>query len=114
MLDFSWSELLIVLLVAILAIGPKQIPDMLYGLGRIVRRMQYVRFAISKQFDDFMIRSDLKEMQDLTKQMGMPKTSILDEIEEDGRMDVPPQKIEKKPQVQGDLLSDIPTTKKEG
>lgn len=92
MLDFSWSELLIVLLVAILAIGPKQIPDVLYGLGRIVRRMQYMRFALTRQFDDFMEQSDLRQMQDLTKQMGMPKTSIHDEQAEDEEMvDLPPE-----------------------
>ncbi|MDY0030130.1 MAG: twin-arginine translocase TatA/TatE family subunit [Pseudobdellovibrionaceae bacterium] len=95
MLDFSWSELLIVLLVAILAIGPKQIPDVLYALGRIVRRMQYMRFALTKQFDDFMLQSDLKEMQDLTKQMGMPKTSALDEMEDDEMHALPPKSNEK-------------------
>lgn len=95
MLDFSWSELLIVLLVAILAIGPKQIPDVLYALGRIVRRLQYMRFALTKQFDDFMMQSDLKEMQDLTKQMGMPKTSVLDEMEQDEMHVLPSQPKEK-------------------
>ena len=66
MLDFSWSELLMVAVVAVLAIGPKQIPDVLYGLGRIVRRLQYMRFAMSKQFDDFMEKSDLAEMRKIS------------------------------------------------
>ena len=100
MLDLSWSELLIVLLVAILAIGPKQIPDVLYALGRIVRRLQYMRFALTKQFDDFMLQSDLKEMQDLTKQMGMPKTSMLDEMEHDEMHAMSSQPKEEKTQSQ--------------
>jgi Sec-independent protein translocase protein TatA len=62
MLDFSWSEFLVVLVVAILAIGPKQLPDVLYGLGRMVRRLQYFRFAMGKQFDTFMEQSDLAEI----------------------------------------------------
>ncbi|HNQ92417.1 MAG TPA: twin-arginine translocase TatA/TatE family subunit [Alphaproteobacteria bacterium] len=66
MLDFSWSELLMVAVVAIIAIGPKQLPDMLYGLGRIVRRLQYMRFALGKQFDDFMEQSDLAEMRKIS------------------------------------------------
>ena len=41
MLDFSWSEFLVVILVAVLAIGPKQLPEVLHGLGKIVRRLQY-------------------------------------------------------------------------
>lgn len=96
MLDFSWSEFLVVLLVAIVAIGPKQIPDVMYGLGRIVRRMQYMRFALTRQFDDFMEQADLKQMQDLTKQMGMPKTSIHDEREGDEMVAQPPEKEEQK------------------
>jgi sec-independent protein translocase protein TatB len=62
MLDFSWSEFLVVLVVAVLAIGPKQLPDVLYGLGRMVRRFQYFRFAVGKQFDMFMEHADLNEI----------------------------------------------------
>lgn len=69
MLDFSWSELLVVIIVAILAIGPQQIPDVLYRIGRIVRRLQYMRFALSKQFEDFMEKSDLEEMRKISDQV---------------------------------------------
>lgn len=64
MLDFSWSELLVVLIVAILAIGPKQIPDILYHLGRFTRRLQYMRYALTRQFDDFMTDTELKKISD--------------------------------------------------
>ncbi len=67
MLDFSWSELMVVIVVAVLAVGPKQLPEVLHGLGRIVRRLQYMRFAMTKQFDDFMEQSDLKELRDQAK-----------------------------------------------
>ena len=62
MLDFSWSELLVVIVVAVIVIGPKQIPDILYHLGRMTRRLQYMRFALSKQFDDFMEQTELKQI----------------------------------------------------
>lgn len=62
MLDFSWAELLIIVAVAVFVIGPKDIPKMMYGLGRVLRRVQYVRFAISKQFDDMMQAGDLEEL----------------------------------------------------
>ncbi len=64
MFDVSWSELLLVIVVAVVAIGPKQIPDMLYGLGRLVRRLQYMRFAMSKQFEDFMEQNDLNTIRE--------------------------------------------------
>ncbi len=62
MLDFSWSELLVVLIVAVFAIGPKQLPEVLYSLGRIVRRLQYMRFAVTRQFDDFMAETELQDI----------------------------------------------------
>lgn len=62
MLDFSWSELLVVIIVAVFAIGPKQLPALLYGLGRIIRRLQYMRYAVTRQFDDFMAETDLQDI----------------------------------------------------
>lgn len=62
MLDFGWAELLILVAVAVFVIGPKDIPNVMYGLGRIVRRIQYVRFAISQQFDDIMNTGDMEEL----------------------------------------------------
>ncbi len=83
MLDFSWSEFLIVLVVAVLAIGPKQIPDVLYTLGRLVRRLQYMRFALGKQFEDFMQDSDLNEMRKISDHVHSVKSTVEDETEHD-------------------------------
>lgn len=61
MFDFSWSEFLVVIVVALIAIGPKQLPDVLYGLGKIMRRLQYMRYALTRQFDDFMDHNELRQ-----------------------------------------------------
>lgn len=63
MFDFSWSELLIIVAVAVLVIGPKELPAVMQTLGRIVRRLQYVRYAFSRQFEEFMEQSDLGDLQ---------------------------------------------------
>ncbi len=62
MLDFSWAELLVIVAVAVLVIGPEEIPQVMRSLGRIVRRLQYVKFAFSQQFEDFMREHDLDEL----------------------------------------------------
>ncbi len=62
MLDFGWAELILIMAVAVLVIGPKEIPAIMRALGRIVRRLQYVKFALSQQFDDFMKEHDLEEL----------------------------------------------------
>jgi len=64
MLDFGWAELFVIVVVAIFVMGPKEIPQIMYGFGRLVRRLQYLRFAMSQQFDDFMEEHDLNELRD--------------------------------------------------
>lgn len=54
MFDISLPELFLVIVVAVVVLGPQDIPRILYGLGRIVRRLNYVRFSLSQQFDSFM------------------------------------------------------------
>ena len=62
MLDFGWPELLIIAAVAVLVIGPQDIPKIMYALGRFFRRLQYVRYAISQQFDDVLKAGDIEEL----------------------------------------------------
>lgn len=61
MLDFGWAELFLVLAVAVFAIGPAEIPSLMRGAGRLFRRFQYMKFALSRQFDDFMEMEGLNE-----------------------------------------------------
>ena len=89
MLDFSWSELLVVLIVAVFVVGPKQIPDILYHLGRLTRRIQYMRFALSKQFDDFMDETELKKIgQDIDHDIKSIPTDFFDEAKADEDLDI--------------------------
>ncbi len=81
MLDFSWAELLIILAVAVFVIGPKDIPGLMYGLGRIVKRFQYIRFAVSQQFDDVMKSHDIEELRRGVN-MEAPKTDEKEADEE--------------------------------
>ncbi len=54
MLDFGWFEFLIVLAVAVFAIGPKELPRLMRSVGKFVRRLQNMRFALTRQFDALM------------------------------------------------------------
>lgn len=73
MLDFGFPELLLIMVVAILAIGPNEIPKLMVGLGRVVRRLQYMRFAMSQQFEEFMRENDLE---DIRKQVNFEEKSF--------------------------------------
>jgi sec-independent protein translocase protein TatB len=64
MLDFGWPELFVILVVAVFVIGPREIPQLMYGAGRLFRRIQYMKFALSQQFDDFMGEVDIAQLRD--------------------------------------------------
>ncbi len=63
MLDFGFTELLLIIAIAVLVIGPDEIPALMTSLGRMVRRLQYMRYALTEQFDDFLHQTDLAELQ---------------------------------------------------
>lgn len=63
MFDFGFAELIVILAIAVLVIGPDEIPVLMRSLGRIIRRLQYMRYALTQQFDDFMQHTELQEMQ---------------------------------------------------
>lgn len=58
MLDFGWAELLVIGLILLLVIGPQDIPKIMYQAGRFFRRLHYMKFALSQQFDDFMEKAE--------------------------------------------------------
>ncbi len=93
MLDFGWPELFMIIAVAVIVIGPDEIPVLMVALGRLVRRLQYVRYAITQQFDDVMRDADLD---DIRRSVNFEASEDLetDEAAEDDPRDVlPPEKL---------------------
>ncbi len=62
MFDVGWSELLVIAVIAVVLIGPKDIPKIMYTLGRVMRRFQYAKFALTQQFDDILKAGDIEEL----------------------------------------------------
>ena len=93
MLDFGWAELFLVMAVAVLAIGPNEIPGLMRGFGRLMRRFQYMKHSISQQFDDFMDVEGLNESVNFEAGRA-PKDAAFDESEEDEDVMVPLDKKE--------------------
>lgn len=62
MLDLGWPEILVIGAIAVLVIGPQDIPKIMYAVGRFFRRLQYVKFAISQQFDEVLKAGDIEEL----------------------------------------------------
>lgn len=62
MFDLSWSEIGLIAVVAIVVIGPDELPTVMRTLGRVMRRLQYVRYAFTQQFEDFMREADIDDL----------------------------------------------------
>jgi sec-independent protein translocase protein TatB len=61
MFDFGWAELLLICGIALFVIGPKDIPAIAYQIGKFFRRIRYMQYAITGQFDDFMAKAEAKQ-----------------------------------------------------
>jgi sec-independent protein translocase protein TatB len=77
MFDFGWAEILIVGAIALFVIGPQDIPKIAYSVGKFFRRIKYMQYAITGQFDDFMKSVEDNEAQadaELLNMMPLPSS----------------------------------------
>lgn len=61
MFDFSLAELLLVVVVAVVFIGPKELPVVIRGLAKLLRALKGLTREIKKTFDDLADESGLKQ-----------------------------------------------------
>lgn len=54
MFEIAWSELFIILIVAIIVVGPKELPGMLRAFGRIIGKLRRSADDFRRQFDESM------------------------------------------------------------
>jgi sec-independent protein translocase protein TatB len=62
MFDIGWSELLVIGVIALVAIGPKELPGAIYQLGRWVRRARAVAREFQGHIDDLMSQAEIEEL----------------------------------------------------
>ena len=86
MFDFSWAELILIGIVSMIFIGPKDFPKILSWFSDIVKRCRGMAREFHSQVDEMVKDSDLKEAKDqLMKLRRMNiKSAILDVIDRDG------------------------------
>lgn len=80
MLGVSWTEFLVVLIVAVVVIGPKDLPQAMYGLGKLVRKFTLLSRNFQKVMDDLMREADLQDIErNANSIMGRPVEDVLKE-----------------------------------
>lgn len=62
MLDVGWSEMLVIAIVMIVVVGPKDLPQMLRSFGRMTAKMRGMANDFQKQFNDALKEAELDEV----------------------------------------------------
>jgi sec-independent protein translocase protein TatB len=62
MFDFSWSELLLIGMVALIFIGPKELPGVLRTLGQWMTKIRRMAGDFQNQFHDAMREAELADL----------------------------------------------------
>ena len=60
MLDFSLAELLLVIVVAVIFIGPKDVPVIVRAIAKLLRQMKVLSAEIKKTFDTLAEESGIE------------------------------------------------------
>jgi sec-independent protein translocase protein TatB len=62
MIDLSWSHILIVLIVALVVIGPKDLPRFMHMAGRWLGKARAMADQFRKSFDEMSRQAELDEL----------------------------------------------------
>ena len=86
MFDLGWSELLLVAVLAIVFIGPKDLPRVMRTLGQYVGKMRAMAREFQNSFEDLARESELEELRqqvaDLRNTAMKPLANPLAEMEQ--------------------------------
>jgi len=75
MFDIGWSELLVIAVVAIVVVGPKDLPKLMRGFGHYAGKLRRAASDFQRQFEEAMRESEIDEVR---KAIESAKTAPLD------------------------------------
>ena len=64
MFDFAWSEIMLIGIVALIAIGPKDLPVAMKAVTGMIKKARRMAAEFQTHVDDMMRDADLKEVRD--------------------------------------------------
>ncbi len=80
MLDIGWTELLLIGIVALIVVGPKDLPGMFKALGRFTARARNMAREFQRAMNEAADQSGVKETADGLKGLTSPKKMGLDSL----------------------------------
>jgi len=86
MFDLGWIELLTIATVAVLVVGPKDLPAMLRTFGRTVGRMKRMAGQFQSQFNEALREAEIDDVRKSVEKLGDPVSDIRRELQSAGRV----------------------------
>jgi len=79
MFDFGWIEILIIGLVMVLVLGPKELPHAMRSIAKVMRKARRLAAEFQGHFDDMLRETELDEVKKQVDQL--KRTNLSNEIE---------------------------------
>jgi sec-independent protein translocase protein TatB len=80
MLDLGWTELLLIGIVALIVVGPKDLPGMFQAVGKFVGKAKGMAREFSRAMNDAADQSGVSDIQKSFKAASNPMKSAMDEV----------------------------------
>ena len=92
MFDVGFSELFLIAVVAIVAIGPEDLPEALFRLGRFSRQVKMFFSGIRDQYSEIMHEAEVAHYRKKLEQDVMDEPPAIEHVkeEENAKKPVPP------------------------
>lgn len=115
MFDIGWPELMLIGLVALVVIGPKDLPKAIYGFGKWVRKARVVAREFQTHIDDMMREAELDDLrQQALKARDLNMSRMMENAvdpkgELKGALDLPPAPKVDEPNIAAPNIAAPPT-----
>ncbi len=67
MFDIAWTEMLVIAIVMIVVVGPKELPGMLRTIGKTTSKLRTMAGDFRKQFDEALKEADLEDLKKIAE-----------------------------------------------
>ncbi len=71
MFDISWTEILLIAVIAVVVIGPKEMPQVMRTAARYMRALKSMLRDFRRQIDDVVDAEEMREMRKELERMGI-------------------------------------------
>jgi sec-independent protein translocase protein TatB len=81
MFDIAWSELFVILIVALVVVGPKDLPKLMRKVGQWTGRARSMADQFRRSFDDMARQAELDELRTQVNKMKSAVTNPMSEAD---------------------------------